>query len=236
MGKEIGSITKIETIKGLKALKSNGVFNIPLLFIININPSHILQIPFDKFCNFFLFEKYGLTLFDNLLIKINNNNDVSYIKKYKLLCYVIYFFSCIAIKFDMWYSNIEYDNKKKFNPIIQKMIIHTLVDLINSILEINSKKNKNYLYDIISQNFIIALKNVYLNKEVIKILTSQIKSKIKVNKETNKLYFTSNIIKPILLTGKFNYDEYRGFINKNCVHDMYNIIQKKKKYIKFMII
>ena len=38
MGKEIGSITTIETIKGLKALKSNGVFNIPLFFIINIKP------------------------------------------------------------------------------------------------------------------------------------------------------------------------------------------------------
>ena len=44
MGKEIGSITKIETVKGLKALNSNGVFNIPLLFIINIKP-YIIPTP-----------------------------------------------------------------------------------------------------------------------------------------------------------------------------------------------
>jgi hypothetical protein len=214
-----------------KKIKLNNIFCYILLqFIININPSHILQFPFDKFCNFYLFEKYGLSLFDNLLIKINNKNDVTYIKKYKLLCFVIYFFSCIAIKYDMWYSNIEYD-KKKFNPILQKMIIHTFVDLINSILEVNSKKNKNFLYDIISKDFLLSLKTVYSNKEVIRILTDNIKAKIKINKQTNKLYFSSNFIKPILLNGQFSYDKYRGLINKNCVHDMYNIIKKKREDI-----
>ena len=73
--------------------------------MISINNSQILQFSFDKMCNYFLFDKYGIKLFDDLLIKINNKNDVTYIKKYKLLCYAIYYFSCLAIRFDIWIKN-----------------------------------------------------------------------------------------------------------------------------------
>ena len=125
----------------------------------------------------------------------------------------------------MWYSDIEID-KKKFNPILQKMIIHTFVDLVNSILEINSSKNKNFFYDIVSRNFTLALKNVYIKKEVIKLLSESIKSKIKINKDTKKLYFLSNEVKPIMLTGKFHYDKYRGPINKNNINKMYQTFEK----------
>jgi hypothetical protein len=97
-------------------------------------------------------DKLGYNLFEGLLIRINSSNDVSPIKNFKLLCYVIYILSGILIKYNLWFSD---SNVKKglINPSDQKIIINTLIDLLNSILEINSKKTKNFLYEMFSSRF-----------------------------------------------------------------------------------
>jgi DNA-directed RNA polymerase subunit L len=47
---------------------------------------------------------------------------------------------------------------------MQKIVIHTVLDLINSILEVNSKKEKSYIYEYIATKFFIKLNTVYDNK------------------------------------------------------------------------
>lgn len=55
---------------------------------------------------------------------------------------------------------------KDFNINMQKMIIHTIVDMLNSILEINMRKNKNYIYDVFSSHFFKTLDTLFKNAEL----------------------------------------------------------------------
>ena len=41
-------------------------------------------------------------MFQNLKIKFNNNNDIRSLNYYPLLCYYIFYFSVIIIKFKLW--------------------------------------------------------------------------------------------------------------------------------------
>ena len=50
-------------------------------------------------------------------------------------------------KYDIWFFSFP-DNKKSFN-ILKVSFIHTMVDLIYSLMEQFVKKEKNYMYEII---------------------------------------------------------------------------------------
>jgi len=124
-----------------KNIKRNNVLiYIIFLIILELSNSQIIYMGGDKICNYHLFEKFGYSLFNNLKIIYNNSNNTTPIKKYKTLCYVIYFMSCMLIKYNMWYY--ESKKKKKFDPVIQKTIIYTLVDFINSVMEQYAKMKK----------------------------------------------------------------------------------------------
>ena len=79
---------------------------------INPDPSITADIKaysnYDKLVNFTIFDKFAISLFDGLQIRINNGNDVKSLSNYKLLCYIIYYFSGMIIKFNYWYT----DNQK----------------------------------------------------------------------------------------------------------------------------
>jgi hypothetical protein len=58
----------------------------------------------------------------------------------------------MVTKYNMWhYEEQQQDKKKKFNPMIQKFIIHTTVDIFNCILEFSENKQKgSYIYEVLS--------------------------------------------------------------------------------------
>ena len=93
--------------------------------------------------------------------------------KIPLLCYAIFHFSCIFTnnRIWLWNENKEETSKvKTFTNInIQKTIIHTLVDLINTVIEANFEKDKNFLYEF---NFDGSPKNFKqkLHEEAIKFI------------------------------------------------------------------
>jgi hypothetical protein len=152
-----------------KLIKYNNVMIYLLFFmILEINPGQILSLKDDRSCNFFFYDKIGKTLFSNLFLRLNQKEKVP-IERIPLLCYTIYYFSCIFTNNRIWFwnENIQAKTKeetikaKQFGRInIQKTIINTLVDLINSIMEANYEvlpaentnqigqlKEKNYLYE-----------------------------------------------------------------------------------------
>lgn len=169
-----------------KRYKNNNILGyIVFLILCELNFGQIIQLNYDKLVNFTIFDKFAISLFDGLQIRINNGNDVRNLSNYKLLCYIIYYFSGMIIKFNYWYTdNQKLDSKgNMINPLLQKMIIHTVVDLINSILEINTRKNKNYIYEYIATKFFNKLNNIYSNnvsKDIIERLSSINDKKIEV--------------------------------------------------------
>ena len=52
-------------------------------------------------------------------IRINNANDTKDIESYPMLCYLIYYFSCILIQFKIWL--FQDMNKSGFHPHIQNI-------------------------------------------------------------------------------------------------------------------
>lgn len=173
-----------------KPIKQNNVLiYILLMMLLELNDSQILLMGGDKTCNYYWFEKYGYSLFNGLMIKTNNLVDVVPMKNYKTLCYLIYFTSCMITKYNMWYSDSSM-KVKKFDPIVQKRIIHTLIDCMNSILEIYGRKQKHYLYEVVAVKFFKKLQTTFINEIIIDKLKKMVEKKIIVD-GTKRKYVTT---------------------------------------------
>jgi hypothetical protein len=130
--------------------------NILLYFILEFLPeitdSQILTMSFDRIGNVYNFEKYFDRLFKGIVIRKNiNTSDTEYISNYPVLCYLLYLFSYFIIKYNIWYVSMT--NTKVFNPAVQKTIIVSAVDLLNSILEQVAKFPNNIFYQIFAIQF-----------------------------------------------------------------------------------
>ncbi len=154
-----------------KPIKRNNILAYILFTIIlEFNDSHLVYLIGDKTCNYYLFSKYGLQLFDNIKIIKNNKNLLVPIQNYKVLCYLIFYFSCLITKFNIWqYESEDKKAVKKFSPVVQKIIIHTIIDLINSILEVNNNiTDKHYLYTQIATKFFQKLNSLFQDNTILK--------------------------------------------------------------------
>jgi hypothetical protein len=151
-----------------KITKVNNIICYIILFmLLDFNENLILNIYEDKkqMCNYNIFVKHGLNLFDNLKIIINDANDVQFINHYESLCYVIYIISCLIIKYNLWKNQNDNDAKKiKFDVILQKTLINTLINMLNNILENNEIKKNDNIYKIFSIRFFDKLINLHDNR------------------------------------------------------------------------
>lgn len=199
-----------------KNIKHNNVIGyIMILMILEINNSHISFMSGDKkgVCNFSIFEKYGNILFEGLKIRKNKAGDLTDVKRYKVLCYILYIISCMVTRYNLWHYEYPDDvnatkstikapvakNKKtKFDPKIQKIIIHTVIDILNSILEVSSQKDVNRLYEIISIKFYRKMRDTFNNSAIINMFKSDERSSI--SSERKDFIFTK--VNNIPLTGK----------------------------------
>ena len=184
-----------------KKIKANNIISYILFFmILDLNGSQIMQLEFDKNCNVLIYDNIGSKFFDSIKIITNNSNDKENIKKYPALCYVLFYISCMISKYNLWFTSNNSDNKNKV--IIQKSITSTTIDLINSLLEVYSMKEKNYLYEIICGKFINKLNNVFKDQNTVTFLREKESKKIKFNQETKKIQIKKSLIDSILLDKK----------------------------------
>jgi hypothetical protein len=193
-----------DTDKFKKPKLNNIMVYLLLLLLSEMSLSLIYFFPEDKMLNYFIFDRLGYSLFDGLLIRVNSSNDVTYIKNYKLLCYTIFILSGVLIKYNLWFGESTV-KKGLINPSDQKAIIHTLVDLLNSILEVNSQKNKNFLYEMFASRFFSRLNQVYsktASADLLGKLDDAMKKKISITSDRKIIYKTSKNIINTVLNGK----------------------------------
>ena len=81
----------------------------------------------------------------------------------------------------------------------EKSVIHTIIDLINSVIEANLQKEKNYLYEIISTRFFIKLKHTFDDKQLMKRIDDNINKKINYDESSKKFSFITKKINYIAL-------------------------------------
>ena len=150
-----------------KPVKMNSIMTyILILLMLEINNSQIMYIGNIRkgVCNFPYFLKTYESFFNGLKIRINDKGDIANILNYKILCYIIYVLSCVVAQY-MWYYDLPDPTKRKQHlPAIQKSVIHTVVDMLNGILEV-AEKNNNYLYEIITTKFFKKLYAFYKDEE-----------------------------------------------------------------------
>jgi hypothetical protein len=214
-----------------KPIKHNNVLlYVLLVMILELNDSQIIFMGGDKICNYYFFEKYGYALFNELKIRKNNKNDIVPIQNYKLLCYILYFASCMVTKYNMWFYETEDKKAKsmKFNPLIQKIIIHTMVDLMNSIVEFYGKKKRHHLYDIISMKMFTKLNTTFSNNDILNKIKNNEQKKIVTDQGKKKYAITK--IKSINLSNIYEPGSYNGIVTYNkCI--MAKMYLRKRNYI-----
>jgi hypothetical protein len=215
-----------------KIIKRNNILAYSILLILlELSDSQLLYFSGDKICNIDTFEKYGHKWFSDISIITNNKGDVSPLSNYPVLSYVIFYLSCLIIKYNMWqYDFDDTENKKrKFDPSVQKIIIYTFVDLVNSILEINTKKN--YIYEIISNKIYLKLSTTFKNMEIFNKIKSIEKNKDQKKKTMDKTGFSKESVK---LQDEYNASDYFGPAKWiTSMNTIYTIKNRKYDYPKY---
>jgi len=211
-----------------KLIKQNNILAYLIIMImIEINDTQLTFIGTDKkgTCNFSIFDNIYEQLFANLKIIKNNAGDTVPITDYKILCYIMYIISCSIVKYNMWH--FEYPdkaNKKQFVSLLQKSVIHTVVDILNSILEYATNKNANHIYEIISVKFYKKMSDMFSNEEIY--------ANFKLNAElalyNNKKVSSVQNKEQILLSGKYTPMPYEEPIRKTQRPPKYYIKQREK--------
>jgi hypothetical protein len=221
-----------DTDKFKKPKLNNIMVYLILLLLSEMTISLIYFFPEDKMLNYFVFERLGYSLFDGLLIRINSSNDVTSIKNYKLLCYTIFILSGVLVKYNLWFGDSTV-KKGLINPADQKVIIHTLVDLLNSILEVNSQKTKNFLYEMFASRFFSRLNLVYsknASKDLLTKLEDSMKKKISITTDRKMIFKTSKNIVNSILNGKYEKFDF-GFTIWPNIEPKFNITKNIQRRI-----
>ena len=179
-----------------------------LVFITELNGAQIAMMHSDRIANIYTYFKYGPKQFGNLLIKKNiNDMETVPILKYPVLCYLIFFLAYYLIKYKLWY--ITGANEKIFNPVYQKVIIHSIVDLFNGI-SINAGKMPNdYIYMLTTNKLYSQLNSTFKNNDIIELLkknhikyNESVKVDITLTPQEKAVITTYSISDPIQITIK----------------------------------
>jgi len=208
-----------------KDLKFNNILTYLLVIVaVDLGESQMGFMLGDKksICNFNVFDKYGFKLFENLNIIKNTKLETDSILNYKILCYIIYIISCMMVRYSVWNHEEPIDKKTKFNPMVQKMIIHTTVDLLNNILENSTNKKANIIFEIISAKFYKKLNTFFNDKELYDRLQSEYT--ITAKQEQRIISSSTKNCIPIIKYTPIEYDKSDFNKTKNA---QYNPIKQK---------
>ncbi len=172
-----------------KLIKYNNIIAyIILMLIADINIGQIISFKDDKRCNFFIYSQIGTSIFSNLYLRLNEKEKIA-ISNIPLLAYVIYYFACVVSNNYIWLWNSANKSESVIN--VQKIIIHTMVDLLNTMIEANMSKDKNFQYELIVNRLMHKIKNTYMDMNAYNMIDEQMKQKIRVDSTTNKISYVS---------------------------------------------
>ena len=136
------------------------------VFMSELTSAQIGMMSFDKIGNIYTFLKYGPKLFSGLKIRKNiTDNETADIMNYPILCYLIFIISYFLIKYKLWFYPSA--TNKTFNPVVQKIVIHSMVSIINNISVDSSKNMTDYVYTLTSSKFYGHLNDIFRSKDLV---------------------------------------------------------------------
>lgn len=192
-----------------KYLKHNNVIAYTIIvMMLELNVDQLQYIKTDKACNWLLYQKFGKVMFEGITIRKNDKGDRFPITKYPLFCYILYIFACLCTKYNVWHveSKETKESRRKMLPTIQKYIINTTINALNSLLSVKRNNKSNKIYQIISTKLYSKIESVFSQINYMNIYKEQFRSKIK--KVGDKKIFVDNPTNIVQLTGKYKKFEY----------------------------
>lgn len=229
-------VISTKDIDQFKPVKQNNIIAyIIFLMTMEVNQSHIMYMGNDKkkLCNFRTFEKVMDSLFGGLKLIINNKGHIENITNYKILCYIIYIIACTISQTKLWYIEIDKSNillnVKGKNLAIQKLviqsIIHTTIEIINSVLEVTNAEPDNFLYNMLGGKFLKKLQEIYRDESLFERLKKESSSSSFSDKKES-IAVTQDFIS---LSGKYIPMTYVDPERRICKCPVFLI--NKKRYI-----
>ena len=189
-----------------KLIKYNNIMAyLILIMLTEINSGQILSLREDKRYNYFLYGKIGANLFDNLFLRLSQKEKIP-MNKLPLFSYILYYFSGVMVANRLWLyndSNIDIKQKPLYMINIQKSVIHTVIDLLNTLMEANFATNKNFLYEIISTRINVKLSQTYNDTQLLKRVETNSMKNIKFDETTKKISFLTKKIALLELNPEF---------------------------------
>jgi hypothetical protein len=177
-----------------KIIKYNNII-IYLIFciILEINIGQIINLKEDKKYNYILFEKIYKNLFNELYIRLNQKEKILIIN-FPIFAYILYVISGIIISKNIWlYKPDTNQNKQILEINLQKTIIHTYIDLINSIIEAGLEPEHNYLYELINNKLIIKFKLLFNDADLLNTIKTNAYKNIKIDSQQKITLLTKKI-------------------------------------------
>ena len=188
-------LTSSEDTDKYKIIKYNNlIVYLMLMIMLEINSGQILGIKETKFYNFYFFEKFT-PLLSKLKIRLSEKEIIA-VNKIPLLAYTIYIMSGMISKDNIWFG---VENKKGVNVEAQKEIIHSFIDLINSIIETSFSKNKSFIYESLAPRILNQIKGTFKDIRVFNMIEKEKKGNMIINSETKKLQYMEKRHKGIIV-------------------------------------
>lgn len=189
-----------------KLIKYNNIMvYLVFMFITELNSGQILSLREDKRYNYFFFQRFSQNLFGDLSIRLNQKEKIP-ILRIPLLAYVLYYMSGILVSNRLWLfndSNVEQKEKQIYMINLQKTVIHTVVDLINTLAEANFEANKNFLYEIINTRLRVKLQHTFNDTQLLKRIEANSMKNIRFDEASKKVTFISKRVGLVDLDSEF---------------------------------
>jgi len=170
--------------KSINMLKRNLILSyIIVAFILELNDTHISLLKLgSKICNFETFENKTKQLLDKNKVITNKSMDMENINNYLILSYIIYYFSCNIIKYDLWHFNIENSKDKTDNKTDKtlmflrkmKIVIDYIMATLTSILYNYSTNVDSEILSTFVHKYFTRLNTVYHKEKTIVTLKKKI--------------------------------------------------------------
>lgn len=161
--------------------------------ILDMSYNEIIILAQTKEFNILTYNKYKSQLFNKLEIRKNSNIDETILlDSIEILSFLIYMFSVSSLKHKVWLQEHKYEGKYgRVGLSTQKIVIDTIVDILNNIIENNPDRIKDFykhvnetsehvlsvqqLFEVINIKYFSKVKSVYNDKILKKSLIKHAK-------------------------------------------------------------
>lgn len=202
-------VFKSNQIDKFKILKYNNIVcYIIFCLLLDLSESQILNINMNDKRNYILFLKFGIRLFQNMKIRINDNNEIDNITEYPLLCFIIFYIASVSVDYKIFKiletntRNIQNETFQHYVDANIKVMVNTIVDIINSVLIANNGETKSYFYDATIKRFYTKLYELYSGDTITTKLREKNKKFIKIIDKKIRIV-KKNVIPYTQLKGKY---------------------------------